>query len=221
MVALATAQTSIDVQGDPRGVAGNLAAGREMSGNSDRRPPNGIGRAAALPRHWAGAPAVLTTPMPAPVLPLTDLPPHLPPRGALIGLDLGTKTIGVATSDPDRRLATGVETVARAPIFPPMRRACCRWRRNARRPASCSGLPINMDGSEGPRAQSTRSFARNLATADRRCRSRSGTSGSPPPLSSASCIAADASRGKRKAVIDQHAAIYILQGALDRLQRMS
>src|SRR5215468_1562753 len=56
---------------------------------------------------------IRTTVMPAPILTLTDLPAHLPPRGALIGLDLGTKTIGVATSDPDRRLAIGVETVAR------------------------------------------------------------------------------------------------------------
>ena len=48
-----------------------------------------------------------------PIVPLADLAPLLPPRGALIGLDLGTKTIGVATSDPDRRLATGVETIAR------------------------------------------------------------------------------------------------------------
>ena len=51
--------------------------------------------------------------MPAPVLPLTDAPSHWPARGALLGLDLGTKTIGIAVSDPDRRLATGVETLKR------------------------------------------------------------------------------------------------------------
>jgi putative Holliday junction resolvase len=79
------------------------------------------------------------------------------------------------------------------------------------------GLPLNMDGSEGPRAQATRAFARNLAKVtalpialwDER-------------LSTAAVervlIEADASRRKRKAVIDQHAAAYILQGALDRLR---
>ena len=51
--------------------------------------------------------------MPGLILPLAEAATHLPPRGALLGLDLGTKTIGVATSDPDRRLATGVETIAR------------------------------------------------------------------------------------------------------------
>ena len=51
--------------------------------------------------------------MPAPILPLTDAVAHWPERGALVGLDLGTKTIGVAVSDPDRRLATGVETLHR------------------------------------------------------------------------------------------------------------
>jgi len=154
--------------------------------------------------------------MPAPILALTDLPHHLPPRGALIGLDLGTKTIGVATSDPDRRLATAVETVARTTFSADARRlmALAAERKAA---AFVLGLPINMDGSEGPRAQSTRSFARNLARL------------TPLPialwderLSTAAVerelIAADVSRNKRKAVIDQHAAIFILQGALDRLR---
>src|SRR5215468_1901873 len=99
-------------------------------------------------------------PMPAPILALTDLPARLPPRGALIGLDLGAKTIGVATSDPDRRLATGVETVARTNFSADARRllALAAERKAV---AFVLGLPINMDGSEGPRAQSTRSFARN------------------------------------------------------------
>ena len=52
--------------------------------------------------------------MPAAIVPVSELPAHLPARGALLGLDLGTKTIGVAASDPDRRVAAGVETVARA-----------------------------------------------------------------------------------------------------------
>ena len=155
--------------------------------------------------------------MPAPVLPLIEIAPLLPPRGTLIGLDLGTKTIGVAASDPDRALAAGVETIARKTFTADAQRVLALA---AERKASgfVLGLPINMDGSEGPRAQSTRAFARNLsrltdlpiALWDER-------------LSTAAVerelIAADMSRKKRAAVIDQHAAAFILQGALDRLKR--
>ena len=100
--------------------------------------------------------------MPAPVVPLVDVAALIPPRGALIGLDLGTKTIGVAASDPDRRLATGVETIARKTFTADAQRLLALA---AERKAVCFvlGLPINMDGSEGPRAQATRAFARNLA----------------------------------------------------------
>src|SRR6476661_2465867 len=96
------------------------------------------------------------------ILPLADTAAHLPPRGGLIGLDLGTKTIGVAASDPDRRLATGVETIARKTFTADAQRllALAAERKAV---AFVLGLPINMDGSEGPRAQSTRAFARNLA----------------------------------------------------------
>src|SRR6202043_3654381 len=82
------------------------------------------------------------------------------PRGALLGLDLGTKTIGVATSDPDRRLATGVETIARTAFAADATRllALAAERRAV---GFVLGLPINMDGSEGPRAQSTRALAPN------------------------------------------------------------
>jgi putative Holliday junction resolvase len=153
--------------------------------------------------------------MPAPVVALVDLPPHLPSRGALIGLDLGTKTIGVATSDPDRRLATAVETIARTTFSADARRllALAAERKAA---GFVLGLPINMDGSEGPRAQSTRSFARNLARLTALpiafWDERLSTAAVEREL-----IAADVSRAKRKGVIDQHAAIFILQGALDRL----
>ena len=100
--------------------------------------------------------------MPASIAPLVEIAPLLPARGALIGLDLGTKTIGVAASDPDRRLATGVETVARKTFTADAARllALAAERKAA---GFVLGLPINMDGSEGPRAQSTRAFARNLA----------------------------------------------------------
>ena len=164
----------------------------------------------------AGAPGVLMTAMPAPILALADL--RLPPRGALIGLDLGTKTIGVATSDPDRRLATGVETVARTNFSADAKRllALAAERRAV---AFVLGLPVNMDGSEGPRAQSTRSFARNLARLTELpiafWDERLSTAAVEREL-----IAANARRDKRRAVIDEHAAIFILQGALDRLRNV-
>src|ERR1700719_26894 len=156
--------------------------------------------------------------MPAPILDLVAAAAHLPARGALLGLDLGTKTIGVATSDPDRRLATGVETVARTNFLADAQRlpALAAERKAV---AFVLGLPINMDGSEGPRAQSIRSFARNLARLTELpiafWDERLSTAAVEREL-----IAADVSRAKRRAVIDQHAAIFILQGALDRLERL-
>ena len=95
------------------------------------------------------------------ILPLIEAASHFPPRGVLIGIDLGTKTIGVAGSDPDRRLATGIETIARKNFSTDAQRLLALA---AERSAVgfVLGLPINMDGSEGPRAQSTRAFARNL-----------------------------------------------------------
>jgi putative Holliday junction resolvase len=152
-----------------------------------------------------------------PVLAVVDLSPLLPPRGALIGLDLGTKTIGVAASDPDRRLATPVETVARKRFSVDAARllALAAERRAV---GFVLGLPVNMDGSEGPRAQATRAFARNLSKLSELpialWDERLSTAAVERAL-----IEADASRAKRKAVIDQHAAAYILQGALDRLAR--
>lgn len=150
-----------------------------------------------------------------PVMDLPDAAALLPQRGALIGLDLGTKTVGVAVSDPERRIAAPVETIGRQ-----------RFQLDAQRILALAGerravgivlgLPINMDGSEGPRAQSTRAFARNLAQLTELpialWDERLSTAAVERAL-----IAADASRAKRKAVIDQHAATYILQGALDRL----
>jgi putative Holliday junction resolvase len=149
------------------------------------------------------------------VLPLSEIAPLLPARGALIGLDLGTKTIGVAASDPDRRLANGVETVRRK-TFSVDAAHLIALARERRAVWMVLGLPINMNGSEGPRAQSTRAFARNLA---KLCGLPIGLW--DERLSTAAVerdlLAADVSRRKRAAVIDQHAAAYILQGALDRL----
>jgi len=153
--------------------------------------------------------------MPAPVLPLSEMFALLPARGALIGLDLGTKTIGVAASDPARRLAAGVETIARKRFTDDAARLLAlAQERNA--VGFVLGLPLNMDGSEGPRAQSARAFARNLSRVTELpialWDERLSTAAVEREL-----IAADASRRKRAAVIDQHAAAYILQGALDRL----
>lgn len=153
--------------------------------------------------------------MPGIVLPLVEIAALLPAPGALIGLDLGTKTIGVATSDPDRRLATGVETVRRTSFTADAARLIFLAKERGA-VAMVLGLPLNMNGSEGPRAQSTRAFARNLARLwelpiglwDERLSTAAVERG---------LLAADASRSKRAAVIDQHAAAYILQGALDRL----
>jgi putative Holliday junction resolvase len=153
--------------------------------------------------------------MPAPILPLIDAAARWPERGALIGLDLGTKTIGVASSDPDRRLAAGVETVRRKAFRADAARLLV-IASERKAVGFVLGLPINMDGSEGPRAQSTRTFARNLA----------GLTTLPiglwdERLSTAAVerglIAMDVSRAKRAEVIDEHAAMFILQGALDRL----
>jgi putative Holliday junction resolvase len=153
--------------------------------------------------------------MAALILPLVEAAAHLPARGALIGLDLGSKTIGVATSDPDRRVATGVETIHRKRFSADAARLLALA---AERSAAgfVLGLPVNMDGSEGPRAQSTRAFARNLARVTdlpiALWDERLSTAAVEREL-----IAADATRARRAKVIDQHAAAFILQGALDRL----
>jgi putative Holliday junction resolvase len=151
------------------------------------------------------------------ILPLVEAAAALPPRGSLIGLDLGDKTIGVASCDPDRKLATGVETIRRSKFTADARRLLAlAAERNAA--GFVLGLPINMDGSEGPRAQATRAFARNLSKLTELpialWDERLSTAAVERDL-----IAADVSRAKRAAVIDQHAAAYILQGALDRLNR--
>ncbi len=153
-----------------------------------------------------------------PVVPLVEIAPLLPARGALIGLDLGTKTIGVAASDPDRRLATGVTTVTRK-AFKTDAQTLLALAAERRAAGFVLGLPINMDGSEGPRAQSTRAFARNfekltqlpIALWDERLSTAAVERG---------LIEADMRRARRAEVIDQHAAAFILQGALDRLARL-
>jgi putative Holliday junction resolvase len=145
-----------------------------------------------------------------------SIPDSLPPSGKLLGLDLGTKTIGVAVSDGLRYTATPLETIARTKFTADAARLTELVAENAA-VAFVLGLPLNMDGSEGPRAQSTRAFARNL------------TQKTPLPiifwderLSTSAVtrmlIEADPRRDKRAEVVDKLAASYILQGFLDRLR---
>lgn len=138
----------------------------------------------------------------------------LPDGGALLGLDLGTQTIGIATCDPDWRFATAGKTLPRGK-FGRDRDALAALSRERRIAGIVIGLPLNMDGSSGPRAQATRAYARNLLVL-----------GLPVLLwderwSTASAerdmIAQDFSRARRAVRIDSHAAAVILQGAIDRL----
>lgn len=143
----------------------------------------------------------------------------LPERARVLGLDLGTKTIGLALSDVERRIATPLQTIQRVKF----RQDAAALLKIADTHAIAGlviGLPLNMDGSEGPRAQSTRAFVRNLAplTAlpivfwDERMSTLAVTR---------TLLDADASRARRAAVVDKMAAAYILQGALDRLARLT
>src|SRR5438045_3125098 len=152
--------------------------------------------------------------MPAFILSLIDAVAHWPERGALVGLDLGTKTIGVAVSDADRRLATGVETIQRTAFKADAARVLAiAAERNA--VGFVLGLPINMDGSEGPRAQSTRAFARNFSKltdlAIGLWDERLSTVAVAREL-----IGMDMRRSRRADVIDDNGALFILQGAVDR-----
>lgn len=142
----------------------------------------------------------------------------LPRFGALAGLDLGTRTIGVAISDGLRGVATPAETIRRTK-FTQDANTLLALLTQREITGIVLGLPRNMDGSEGPRAQSTRAFARNL----------SGLSDLPigfwdERLSTVAAeralLEADTSRRRRAEVIDHVAAGYILQGALDRLRHL-
>ena len=135
----------------------------------------------------------------------------------LLGIDLGTKTIGLALSDVERRLASPYRTLARSK-FAEDAAALLALVTTFQVAAFVMGLPLNMDGSEGPRAQSTRAFVRNLGKITALpvifWDERLSTAAVEREL-----IAQDVSRKRRAAVIDQMAAAYILQGALDRMIR--
>ncbi|MGI9464396.1 MAG: Holliday junction resolvase RuvX [Aestuariivirgaceae bacterium] len=149
---------------------------------------------------------------------IEDLAERLKPGDRLAGLDLGSKTIGIAVSDTLQQVATPHSTIKRGK-FARDAEALCRIIADNEIVAIVLGLPVNMDGSAGPRVQSTRAFARNLAPLidipvvywDER-------------LSTAAVermlIEADASRARRAELVDKLAAAYILQGALDRLKAL-
>ncbi len=156
--------------------------------------------------------------MPAPILPLIEAVPHWPERGALVGLDLGTKTIGVAVSDPDRRLATGVETVKRK-AFKADAARLLRSRPSAMPSASCSACRSTWMAAKA-RARNRPGPLPATSPASPRWRSRCGTSGSSTAAVERELIGMDVGRARRAEVIDEHAAIFILQGALDRLAKL-
>ena len=142
----------------------------------------------------------------------------LPPNRAVAGLDLGDKTIGVALSDLRRQVATPIEVIRREKFTLDAAKLLALL--EARGAAGIVlGLPLNMDGSVGPRVQATQAFARNLEklTALPICYwdERLSTVAAERAL-----LEADTSRKRRKEVIDQVAAGYILQGALDRMAHM-
>lgn len=150
---------------------------------------------------------------------LDDIAAGLPERAPLLGLDLGTKTIGLALSDIGRQIATPLHTIERKKFTIDAAALLAEAKKHSVA-ALILGLPLNMDGSEGPRAQATRAFARNLT----------GLTDLPiifwdERLSTAAVtrtlLEADASRKRRDEVVDKMAAAFILQGALDRLRKIA
>ena len=152
-------------------------------------------------------------------LPIEDLPSKLQREARLLGLDVGSKTIGLALSDVTCSIATPYETLRRTK-FTADAKIIAGIVEEMGVGGLVIGMPYNLDGSEGPRAQSTRAFARNLAAHvdvpmafwDERY----STAAVERHL-----IEADASRKRRAEVVDRMAAAYILQGALDRLRNLS
>ena len=139
---------------------------------------------------------------------------QLPAGGRLLGLDVGTKTIGVALCDPEWMIASAAELIQRGKFAADLARigALAAAQRAV---GLVVGLPLNLDGSESPRTQSTRAFARNLAPLglpillwDERWSTQAVTR---------TLIDADASRARRAELVDKIAAAYILQGAIDAL----
>ena len=153
-----------------------------------------------------------------PDLTVEELKATLPETGAMLGLDLGTKTIGLALSDLRRAIASPLAVIRRTKFQADLLEL--RQYIEKHRPvALVLGLPVNMDGTEGTRAQATRGFARNIERQlglpiffwDERLSTAAVTR---------TLIEADASRKRRGEVVDKMAAAYILQGVLDRMARV-
>jgi putative holliday junction resolvase len=151
-----------------------------------------------------------------PLLELPDFAAALPANGALMGLDPGEKRVGVAVSDTTRLIASSLEQISRTKFATDADAILKLY--DARQCAGfVIGLPLNMDGSSGPAAQSARAFARNLIAKrnvplllwDERLSTAAVTR---------TLIEGDASRKRRGEVVDKMAAAYMLQGALDAMQ---
>jgi putative Holliday junction resolvase len=156
-----------------------------------------------------------------PVMDLTDLPAALPRLAPVVGLDLGEKTIGVAVSDATRMVASPLALIRKTKFTQDVEQL---FKLMAEREAKAIvlGLPVNMDGSEGPRCQSSRAFARNIL----RLREDLPIAFWDERMSSVAVNRmlvdeADMSRARRGEVVDKTAAAWILQGALDRLRHAS
>lgn len=153
-----------------------------------------------------------------PVVTIEDLAVTLPPRAVVAGIDLGTKTIGVAVSDPSLSLASPRPVIMRKKFSIDADALLKQLSRDGAA-ALIVGLPMNMDGSAGPRVQATRAFVRNLAPLTELPMAfwdeRLSTVAAERAL-----IEMDVSRAKRATRIDSAAASFILQGALDRLRSL-
>ena len=152
-----------------------------------------------------------------PVVDLTELPAALPAHAPIVGLDLGTKTIGVAVSDATRTVASPLAQIRKVKFTED---AATLFKLMQSRGAAgiVIGLPVNMDGTEGPRCQSSRAFGRNLlrlkdlpiAFWDERM--------STMAVNRVLIDEADVTRARRAELVDKMAAAWILQGALERLR---
>jgi putative pre-16S rRNA nuclease len=153
------------------------------------------------------------------VQPLDEFAASLPPGARLIGIDVGSKTLGLALSDATRCIASALVTLRRSRLAEDLRQLLDLAQQHGAG-GFVVGLPLNLDGSAGPRAQATREFVRNLAKA------------TPLPVlywderlstvaAERTLLEADLSRKRRAEVVDKVAATLILQGALDRMGRLS
>ena len=151
------------------------------------------------------------------ILDLLDLPAALPPYAPVVGLDLGEKTIGVAVSDTTRAIASPLELIRKGK-FTDDANHLFKLMDGRGAKGVVIGLPVNMDGTEGPRCQSSRAFGRNLL----RLRPDLPITFWDERLSTAAVQRMmtdemDLTRARRAELVDKMAATYILQGALDRL----